>query len=107
MQDGLHTGKAFAEQGVQIAAGVPLQIGESANYKSFRIGLFGIDKLKDVDSSRSRVVTPQQSVRACLRCRTACDNALSHSPGLSLFGSCQTASLWVYRWRASLCIPVR
>lgn len=52
--DGLHTGKAFAEQGVQIAAGVPLQIGEPANYKSFRIGLFGIDKLKDVDAAVER-----------------------------------------------------
>ncbi len=52
--DGLHTGKAFAEQGVQIAAGVPLQIGEPDHYKSFRIGLFGLDKLKDVDAAVDR-----------------------------------------------------
>jgi len=50
----LHTGQAFAQQGVQIAAGVPLQVGEPADYKSFRVGLFGIDKLKDVDAAVSR-----------------------------------------------------
>lgn len=34
---------------LQIAAGVPLMIGEPASYKSFRIGLFGLDKLNNVD----------------------------------------------------------
>jgi len=50
----LQNGSAFAAQGVQIAAGVPLQIGEPDNYQSFRIGLFGIDKLNDVDSAVAR-----------------------------------------------------
>jgi len=44
-----HSGRAFAAQGLQIAAGVPLAIDEPADFRSFRIGLFGIDKLKDVD----------------------------------------------------------
>lgn len=52
--DALHTGQAFARQGMQIAAGVPLQVGEPADYKTFRIGLFGIDKLKDVDAAVAR-----------------------------------------------------
>ncbi|RVU44517.1 aminotransferase class V-fold PLP-dependent enzyme [Rubrivivax rivuli] len=41
--------KAFAQQGLQIAAGVPLACDEPADFRSFRIGLFGLDKLKNVD----------------------------------------------------------
>ena len=51
----IQSGRAFAEQGLQIAAGVPLQVDEGPDYKSFRIGLFGIDKLKDVDASVARL----------------------------------------------------
>ncbi|MFU8838401.1 MAG: aminotransferase class V-fold PLP-dependent enzyme [Thiohalomonadaceae bacterium] len=47
--DGLHKGSKFAAVGLQSAAGVPLQCDEPASYKSFRIGLFGLDKLGDVD----------------------------------------------------------
>ncbi len=49
------TGKVFAEAGVQVAAGVPLEVGEGADFSTFRIGLFGIDKLKDVDASVARL----------------------------------------------------
>lgn len=52
--EALQSGKPFAEQGVQVAAGVPLMIGEGDEYRSFRIGLFGLDKLKDVDASVAR-----------------------------------------------------
>lgn len=45
--DDIKSGKKFALEGVQIAAGVPLQCGEGPDYKSFRIGLFGLDKLHD------------------------------------------------------------
>lgn len=51
----VQTGKAFAELGVQIAAGVPLMVGEGEDYKSFRLGLFGLDKLYDVDASVKRL----------------------------------------------------
>ncbi len=51
----VQAGRAFAAQGVQIAAGVPLQCGEGPDYKSFRLGLFGLDKLYDVDASVARV----------------------------------------------------
>uniref|UniRef100_A0A6U4S3M0 alanine--glyoxylate transaminase n=1 Tax=Hemiselmis andersenii TaxID=464988 RepID=A0A6U4S3M0_HEMAN len=42
------SGAAFAKEGMQIAAGVQLSLGEGANYSSFRIGLFGMDKLRDI-----------------------------------------------------------
>ena len=46
--------KAWAAQGLQIAAGVPLACDEGADFRSFRIGLFGLDKLKDVDGAVAR-----------------------------------------------------
>ncbi|ASP22597.1 serine-pyruvate aminotransferase [Antarctobacter heliothermus] len=49
------TGKAFAAQGMQIAAGVPLQCDEPAEFSTFRIGLFGLDKLYDVDGTVARL----------------------------------------------------
>ena len=52
---GLHSGKSFAAQGVQSASGVPLQCDEPADFKSFRIGLFGLDKLSDVDGAVKRL----------------------------------------------------
>lgn len=52
--EAIHKGAAFAEAGLQIAAGTPLQVGEPANYQSFRIGLFGLDKLTDVDGTVER-----------------------------------------------------
>lgn len=47
--DGLKSGKKLLEAGVQIAAGVPLQCDEPADFKTFRIGLFGLDKLHNID----------------------------------------------------------
>ena len=47
----ISTGKKFAAQGMQIAAGVPLQCDEPADFRTFRIGLFGLDKLHNVDRS--------------------------------------------------------
>jgi len=47
--DGLHTGKAFLAEGLQSASGVPLQCDEPADFKTFRIGLFGLEKLQHVD----------------------------------------------------------
>ncbi|WP_326532893.1 aminotransferase class V-fold PLP-dependent enzyme [Pseudorhodoferax sp.] len=41
--------QAWAGRGLQIAAGVPLACDEGADFRSFRIGLFGLDKLKNVD----------------------------------------------------------
>ncbi len=47
-------GKNFLAEGLQVAAGVPLQCDERPDFKSFRVGLFGIDKLKDVDGAVAR-----------------------------------------------------
>lgn len=47
--DGIRSGKKFAEAGLQTAAGVPLQCDEPGDFQTFRIGLFGLDKLKDIE----------------------------------------------------------
>lgn len=47
--DGINTGKKFVAEGLQIAAGVPLQCDEPADFKTFRLGLFGLDKLHNID----------------------------------------------------------
>lgn len=51
----LHTGRKLLAQGVQIAGGVPLQCGEGPEFKTFRIGLFGLDKLQDVEGAVQRL----------------------------------------------------
>ena len=53
-RDDIHKGTAFAEAGLQIAAGVPLNVGEPDSFKTFRLGLFGLDKLTDIDSAVAR-----------------------------------------------------
>ena len=62
--DAIQNGKKFVEQGLQIAAGVPLQCDEPADYKTFRLGLFGIDKLNDVDGTVARFETALNEVLA-------------------------------------------
>ncbi|AVR89107.1 aminotransferase class V-fold PLP-dependent enzyme [Thauera aromatica] len=47
--DAIKSGAKFAAAGLQIAAGVPLQCDEPAEFKTFRLGLFGLDKLHNVD----------------------------------------------------------
>ena len=51
----IQNGKKFAAQGMQIAAGVPLACDEPADYMSFRLGLFGLDKWKDVPAAVQRL----------------------------------------------------
>lgn len=46
---GVHDGSKFAAAGLQIAAGVPLRCGEPIGFRTFRLGLFGLEKLRDVD----------------------------------------------------------
>ncbi len=45
----IHSGRKFLIEGLQIAAGVPLQCDEPADFKTFRLGLFGLDKLRNVE----------------------------------------------------------
>jgi aspartate aminotransferase-like enzyme len=51
----IQNGKRFAAEGMQIAAGVPLQCDEPADFQTFRLGLFGLDKLYDVDGTLKRL----------------------------------------------------
>ena len=47
--DGISSGRKLADVGVQIAGSVPLQCDEPADFRTFRVGLFGLDKLVNVD----------------------------------------------------------
>ncbi len=51
----IQAGRKFLALGYQIASGVPLMVDEGPDYKSFRLGLFGLDKLKDVPASLKRL----------------------------------------------------
>ena len=51
----VQNGKAFAAEGMQIAAGVPLMCDEPEDFQTFRLGLFGLDKLYDVDATLARL----------------------------------------------------
>ena len=51
----IQTGKLFTAQGMQIAAGVPLMCDEPEDFCTFRLGLFGLDKLNNVDKTVERL----------------------------------------------------
>ena len=53
----IKSGSRFASQGIQIAAGVPLQCDEPSDFQTFRLGLFGLDKLHNVDRSVAKLET--------------------------------------------------
>ncbi len=64
----VQNGKKFAAQGLQIAAGVPLRCDEPEGFQTFRLGLFGLDKLHNIDrsvaslSSALDAVTEEKSI---------------------------------------------
>jgi aspartate aminotransferase-like enzyme len=47
----IQSGKKFLAEGLQTAAGVPLQCDERPDFKTFRVGLFGLDKWHNVDGT--------------------------------------------------------
>lgn len=55
----IKTGAKFAAVGLQIAAGVPLQCDEPADFQTFRLGLFGLDKLGNIERT---VATLEQAL---------------------------------------------
>ncbi|MGO1509412.1 MAG: aminotransferase class V-fold PLP-dependent enzyme [Actinomycetaceae bacterium] len=61
---GLRTGATFKAAGLQVAAGVPLQCGEGEDFSTFRIGLFGLDKLGDVDAAVGRLERALETITA-------------------------------------------
>ncbi|MFK7762369.1 MAG: aminotransferase class V-fold PLP-dependent enzyme [Roseobacter sp.] len=58
----IQNGKKFMTAGMQIAAGVPLQCDEPADFRTFRLGLFGLDKLYDVDGTVARLARVMDQV---------------------------------------------
>ncbi|MFP2770200.1 aminotransferase class V-fold PLP-dependent enzyme [Oceanisphaera sp. KMM 10153] len=60
----IKSGSKFVAEGLQIAAGVPLACDEPADFQTFRIGLFGLDKLQDVDRT---VATFEQALDKVLQ----------------------------------------
>lgn len=61
-QPDVQNGAKFRAEGLQIAAGVPLQVGEGPEFKTFRLGLFGLDKLKDVPATVARLERAVEAV---------------------------------------------
>ena len=53
----IQNGSKFASKGMQIAAGVPLACDEPEEFKTFRLGLFGLDKLYNVNGTFKRLTT--------------------------------------------------
>jgi len=58
----VQSGKKFLAAGLQVAAGVPLQCDEPADFMTFRIGLFGLDKLHQVDRTVAHLATALSEV---------------------------------------------
>lgn len=58
----LQSSKKFLAAGLQAAAGVPLQCDEPADFRSFRIGLFGLDKWHDVPATLQRLESALQTM---------------------------------------------
>ena len=53
----IQSSKKFLAQGLQTAAGVPLQCDEGADFSSFRIGLFGLEKWHNVDRTVAQLAS--------------------------------------------------
>jgi aspartate aminotransferase-like enzyme len=51
----IKSGARFRAGGMQVAAGVPLMCGEREDFSTFRVGLFGLDKLTDVGGTVERL----------------------------------------------------
>ena len=60
----IQSGKKFIAAGMQSAAGVPLQCDEPADYRSFRIGLFGLEKLHSPSDAVARLATALDKIQA-------------------------------------------
>jgi aspartate aminotransferase-like enzyme len=58
----MQSSKAFAALGLQTAAGVPLQCDEGTDFRTFRIGLFGLEKLGNVDRSVAQLDDALQAI---------------------------------------------
>lgn len=60
----IQSGKKFLAQGLQTAAGVPLQCDEPADFRTFRLGLFGLEKLHNPELTLANLAKALDSVLA-------------------------------------------
>jgi aspartate aminotransferase-like enzyme len=58
----MQSGKKFIDVGMQTAAGVPLQLGESAEFRTFRLGLFGLEKLLHIERAINHLETAMNQI---------------------------------------------
>jgi len=58
----IHSGKKFIALGLQTAAGVPLQCDERPDFRTFRIGLFGLEKLANIDRTVHHLETALEKI---------------------------------------------
>lgn len=61
---GIQSGKKFIALGLQTAAGVPLMCDEGSDFSTFRIGLFGLDKLHNIERSVASLETALDKIQA-------------------------------------------
>ena len=59
---GLQNSKKFLAAGLQTAAGVPLQCDEPADFSTFRVGLFGLEKLHNVDRTVAQLAKALEAI---------------------------------------------
>ncbi len=59
----LHNGSRFTALGIQIAGGVPLMCDEPEGFRTFRVGLFGLDKLNNIDRTVANFENALQQLR--------------------------------------------
>jgi alanine-glyoxylate transaminase/serine-glyoxylate transaminase/serine-pyruvate transaminase len=60
----IQSGRKFVAAGVQAASGVPLKCGEGADFRTFRIGLFGLDKWHNVDRAVGHLAAALDKIAA-------------------------------------------
>jgi len=60
----IHSGRKFIAAGLQTASGVPLQCGEGADFRTFRMGLFGLEKWHNVDRTVGHIAAALEKVAA-------------------------------------------
>jgi aspartate aminotransferase-like enzyme len=60
----IQNGSKFMQQGLQIAAGVPLMCDEPETFRTFRLGLFGLDKLHNIDRTVAHLARALEQIES-------------------------------------------
>jgi aspartate aminotransferase-like enzyme len=58
----IKSGKKFIAAGLQSASGVPLQCDEPSDFSTFRLGLFGLEKLQNVDRTVANLSKAMEAI---------------------------------------------